>query len=317
MRITDLLEQEQTMTTMGDVRDAFSREQWANIIASLASARLDRMEGDPGNINSFLQRANRQIGADMSTNKSVSQWASNALNYGISIPHNVRTPTTVYQYLLPHAEQEYTPPAAAEVNFDEIAQGLNAAFTGVGTNEAGVYQELRKLRSAEDWEQLKTTYQELYNQDLEEAITDELGSTELIGVENILRRIQVNVNYTDADQRATDAVTTPTEVESPTDELTYDQTVDYLTSVFESIREREQGSEEFATELAGLDRDPTFPEYLYSGQMQGALDALKDSIYGENREGGKTLEEVRTEIDGFISNARLRYNAYLQAREDS
>jgi len=317
MRIFDLIEQEDRLVTMGDVRDRFTRQQWANIIASLAGSRIERMEGNPSAINSFMSRAQRQIGADMSANKSVAQWASNALNYGISIPYNLKTPTTVYQYLQPHAEQQYTEPAEQEVNIEEIAQGINAALSGVGTNEAAVYQELRKLRSADDWEQLKTTYQEIYNEDLEEAITGELGSTELIGVENILRRIRVNVDYTDRDNRGTADAETPAEIEGVDDELTYEQTVDYLTSVFESIRAREQGNQDFASELATLDRDPTFPEYLYSGQMQEALDALKTSIYGENREGGKTLQEVRTEIDGFVTNARLRYDAYLQAREES
>lgn len=90
-----------TVATMSDLRNAFTDEQWRNIVMHFLKVELDRAASTEDR-EYQIDKANAAIGGK-SNPLSPTSWYSQALNYNIRFPTAPNSWQEIYNFLKPHA----------------------------------------------------------------------------------------------------------------------------------------------------------------------------------------------------------------------
>jgi glutaredoxin 2 len=126
-----------TVATMSDLRNAFTDDQWRNIIMHFLKVELDRAASTEDR-EYQIDRANAAIGGK-SNSLSPTSWASQALNYDIRLPKPPGSWQEIYDFIKPHANTKVQLKAAPQskpltTNREETLSSI-ATWVPVNVNE--------------------------------------------------------------------------------------------------------------------------------------------------------------------------------------
>lgn len=316
MQVFDILTESKVVKSMDDLRNAFDDTQWMNIIKHFGQAKINAYKGDTARITRYITRAQRRIGAQ-NPHMTPSSYKIEAHDFGIKTLGSARTALDIYEKLAPFAEKETklaTPvQSSGELNFGKLAKQIHDGLKGFSENLGEIKSVLASLRSADDWQKLKSEFTRYYNEDLEQRLIDEIDDTNLRDIKRILSQIGADLAWepkSEKDRTRTDNLPITSQIPAE-GKLDYNKSKKYLTDVFDTIRNEYQGNTPIAADKDDLDnRKITFYEYLLLDINRDRLESLKNRIYGRNKQGGMTRAEIDKEIDAYLAIMMRKYNVF-------
>jgi glutaredoxin 2 len=134
-----------TVATMSDLRNAFTDEQWRNIIMHFTKLDLDRAASTEDR-EYQIDKANAAIGGK-SNPLSPTSWAAQALNYDIRLPKPPGSWQEIYDFIKPHANTKVqlkaVPQATPLATNREETLAIIATWVPVNVKEFTTEPELK------------------------------------------------------------------------------------------------------------------------------------------------------------------------------
>lgn len=150
---------ESTISTAEDLANAFSDDQWKSIFAYFATQEGYSLGNRRSEIQSALERLNREMGRGMNPGTPVQTWLSKAMDWGVRLNNPRANWQMIRDFIAPHASFDIT----TIDKWDDTSEPTVSGQRNTNTDTPETLDELKQgvdlTQELADWPAVRTAFQ--------------------------------------------------------------------------------------------------------------------------------------------------------------